>query len=313
MPAAPAPDDATTTRDRFLGGLIAIAVRLAERGGVEATLRFGEAVGGAWWTLRGPRRARVRKQLARAFPDRDPFWIDATARGVFVHLGLGLAEGLLLAGRHRARLLARVEVEGLEHVAEARKAADDRGVLLVAPHLGNWELAAAKLADLGLPVAAVYRDPGRPALERALLTIRGGDVEAIPMGPRAGVRFVRALEAGRTVLALLDQRGKPDESVLVTFFGRRTATRVAPVKLAARAGAPIVCGWAQRSPDRRQHRLTIQPALQPNGEPSDDEEVLRRIVQQVTAELEQAIRATPEQWIWTHRRWRDQPEATDAS
>ena len=163
---------------------------------------------------------------------------------------------------------------------------------------------------MGLPVAAVYRDPGRPALKRALLRVRGPAVAAIPMGPRAGVQFLRALEGGRTVLALLDQRARREESVSVTFFGREAATRVAPIKLAGRAGVPIVCGWAQRGSDRRRHRLTIQPALQPALSDSDDEKVLRQVLQQVTAELEQAIRATPEQWIWTHRRWRTPRDAT---
>lgn len=308
MSWAAAPGDARTTADRFLGGLIAAAIRCAEAVGVERTLRFGEGLGRVWWALRGPRCARVRGQLARAFPERDPDWIDRTAREVFVHLGLGLAEGLLLAGAHRARLLERVDVEGLEHLEAARREPPDpHGVLVVAPHLGAWELAAAKLADLGLPVSAVYREPGWPAFERALLRIRGAGVAKIPMGPRAGVHFVRALEEGRTVLALLDQRGKPHESVLATFFGRPVDTRVAPIKLALRTGSPIVCGWAQRAPNRRRHRLTIHPARQPAGPPSDDEDVLWRIIQQVTAEFERAIRATPGQWIWTHRRWRDSP------
>jgi len=308
---AAAPGEARTTGDRFLGGLIALAIRCAEGVGVEATLRFGEGFGRAWWALRGPRCARVRGQLARAFPERDRDWLDAKARAVFVHLGLGVAEGILLAGRHRTRMLERVDVEGLEHLEAAREGTSaPQGVLVLAPHLGAWELAAAKLAELGLPVSAVYRDPGQPAFERALLRIRGAAVAEIPMGPRAGVHFVRALEEGRTVLALLDQRGKSQESVLTTFFDRPAETRTAPIKLALRAGAPIVCGWAQRAPDRRHHRITIHPALQPAGPAFDDEKVLRRIVQQVTAEFEQAIRATPEQWIWTHRRWRDPPDAT---
>ena len=219
--------------------------------------------------------------------------------------------GLLVVDGVGVRLPERVDVDGLAHLENARAGTSARrGVLLVAPHLGAWELAAAKLADLGLPVTAVYRDPGRPAFERGLLRIRGAAVGQIPMGPRAGVRFLRALEEGRTVLALLDQRGAAPESILATFFDRPAATRVAPIKLALRAGAPIVCGWAQRAPDRRRHRLTIHPALQPAGAASDDEKELRWIVQQVTTEFEQAIRATPEQWIWTHRRWRDPPDAT---
>lgn len=311
--SAGAPEADAAFADRLLGALIPLAIRIAEWVGVEPTLRFGEGLGGAWWAIGGPRCRRVRAQLARAFPERDAVWIDATARGVFVHLALGLAEGLLLSGRHRPTLLARAEIEGLEHLTAAREQAGDGGVLLVAPHLGNWELAGAKLADLGLPVAAVYRDPARPALERALLRIRGTAVAAIPMGPRAGVHFRRALGDGRTVLALLDQRGKAGESVLVSFFGRTAPTRSAPIQLAARAAAPVVCGWAARGPDRRRHRLTIQPALQPRLQASDDEEVLRRFLQQVTAEFEQAIRATPEQWIWTHRRWREPPEPADAT
>lgn len=310
MSGAAPPGEARTTGDRFLGALIAVAIRLGAWLGVEATLRFGEGLGRLWWTLRGPRCERVRAQLARAFPDRDREWTERTARAVFVHLGLGLAEGVLLAGPHRPRLLARVDVKGLEHLEAARASAEGRGVLVVAPHLGSWELAAAKLADLGLPVTAVYRDPGRPALGRALLRIRGTDVESIPMGPRAGVRFAGALQGGRTVLVLLDQRGRAEESVLATFFGRPVETRIAPIKLAVRSEVPIVCGWPARAPDRRHHLLTIQPALQPAGAASDDEKVLRRLVQQVTAEFEYAIRATPEQWIWTHRRWRDPPDAS---
>ena len=309
--SAAAPDETEIAGDSRLGGGLGLLVRIAEWIGVESALCCGEALGAAWWALRGPRRARVREQIARAFPERDPAWVDATARGVFLHLGLGLAEGLLLAGRHRGALLERAEVEGLEHLRAACDLAGDRGVLLASAHLGNWELAGAKLAEMGLPVAAVYRDPGRPALEQALLRIRGPAVAAIPMGPRAGVQFLRALEGGRTVLALLDQRARREESVFVTFFSREAATRVAPIKLAARAGVPIVCGWAQRGPDRRCHRLTIQPALQPARSDSDDDKVVQRVLQQVTAELEQAIRATPEQWIWTHRRWRTPRDAND--
>ena len=311
--SAAAPEGAEPPRDRLLDAGIRISIRVAEWIGVEPTLRLGEGLGRAWWTLHGPRRERVRTQLTQAFPEREPAWIEGIARAVFVHLGLGLAEGLLLASRHRAALLARVEIEGLEHLEAARKATEEGGVLVLAPHLGSWELAAAKLADTGLPVAAVYRDTGRPAFERALLRIRGEGVAAIPMGPRAGVHFARSLDRGRVVLALLDQRGKPGESIDVRFFGKAAATRLAPIKLARRAGVPIVHGWAQRLPDRRRHRLTVQPALETAAVESDDDEMLRRILQEVTAGFEQAIRATPGQWIWTHRRWRDQPEATDAT
>jgi len=58
--------------------------------------------------------------------------------------------------------------------------------------------------------------------------------------------------------------------------------------------------------------ITIERALQLEPGASDDEEILRRNLQQITAELERTIRANPGQWIWTHRRWRGEPSETFA-
>ena len=129
-------------------------------------------------------------------------------------------------------------------------------------------------------------------------------MQQIPMGPRAGVQFVRALEAGRHLLVLLDQRAHRDEGLEVSFFGRPARTRFGPLKLAARAGVPVLIALPRRHPDGRRHTLTIHPPLQLEAGATDDEEVLRRNLQRVTAEIEKGIRQTPGQWIWTHRRWR---------
>ena len=151
-------------------------------------------------------------------------------------------------------------------------------------------------------------------LDRAVRRIRVGPEEAgdrgvggfhpIALGPRAGVQFMRALEGGRSLLVLLDQRARGDEGLPVEFFGRPARTRKAPIALADRAGAAVLCAFTVRMPNGR-HRLEIDPPLQLASGASDDEDVLRRNLQQVTAEIENAIRATPEQWIWTHRRWRE--------
>lgn len=332
MPRVDPPTESPSFVDRALDAVLeaalGLAIRLAEWLGSEATLRLGAAFGRTWWALRGPRTGRVVAQLEAAFPEDAPDRVRAHARNVFVHLGQGLAEGLLLSGRHRAQLLDAMEVDGLEHLAAARAAAGGRGALLVAPHLGSWELAGAKLAALGVPLVAVYRSPRRVSLDRALRRLRrgsagadadpdpdgGAQFEQIAMGPRAGVQFVWALRGGRNVVALLDQRARAEEGPLVRFFGRPARVRSAPIKLAARAGAPVLVAVARRSADRRRHRLTIQPALQLESSPSDEDgEKLERDLQRVTEELEKAIRASPGQWIWTHRRWRGPPDRADAS
>jgi len=237
------------------------------------------------------------------------------ASEVFIHLGRGLAELIVLRGKRRAELLGRVEVEGLEHLATAEEKSSTGGLLIVMAHYGNWELACAKVVELGIPTSIVYRESENPLLDRMSVGVRlpgpgfvseNSDLEQIPMG-RAGIRFVRALKAGRKVVVLLDQDADREEGVFVTFFGRPASTRSGPLALALRLGIPVLPTFIRRSPDGRSHRLEIQPALQLEPGASGDQEVLRRNTQRVTAVIEKEIRRSPGQWIWTHRRWRTQP------
>jgi KDO2-lipid IV(A) lauroyltransferase len=213
-----------------------------------------------------------------------------------------------------------MHIEGFEHLEQAQREAGGRGVILVGPHLGNWELGAAKLAAMGIPVTAIYRGMRQPALDRAIRRVRAGaeaaaqtgvsragtecPIEQVPMGRRAGVQFVRALAGGRHVLALLDQHARGEEGLAVQFFGRPAATRFGPLKLADRTGTPILLAFARRDPNGRDHRLTIHPPLPLEPGSAKDPEVLRCNLQQITDAFEREIRRTPGQWIWTHRRWR---------
>jgi KDO2-lipid IV(A) lauroyltransferase len=248
-------------------------------------------------------------------PEEDPGRREEWAREVFIHLGRGLAELILLRGRRRGELLERVEVEGLEHVEAAERESATGGVVMVTAHYGNWELACARVAAMGIPISVVYRELRQPVLDRMLLGIRAAGqrssgqpaaLEQIPMG-RAGIRFVRALEAGRKVLVLLDQDARREEGVFVSFFGRPASTRSGPLALAASRDVPVLPAFVRRSPDGRKHRLKIHAALQLEPGASDDEDRLRRNVQRVTAVIEKEIRESPGQWIWTHRRWRTRP------
>lgn len=300
---------------------------------MDAVLALGAAFGRLWVRVGGPRTRRVREQLTRAFPERDRAWVARCGEDVFVHLGRGLAELILLRGRHRSALLQRVELEGLEHLEAARRASATGGVLVMTGHLGNWELAAAKAASLGLPISVVYRGLRSPALDEALRGLRGGgaagpggaevgggrpgeDFEQLQMG-RAGLAVLRALRRGRFVLVLLDQNARRHEGVFVPFFGRPASTRFGPARIAGQLGVPVLPAFVRRLPDGRHHLIRFEPALEIEADSaagdagrddgSHESEILRRNVGRMTAAIETRIRETPEQWIWTHRRWRTRP------
>lgn len=315
----PRADSHLQIRDRAIQILLSTLIFVFEQIPIDRAVALGTMLGRVWYRLNGPRTRRVRDQLEDAFPGETADRRENWAREVFVHLGRGLAELVLLIGGHRRALLDRVHIEGLEHLEAAECETPPGGAVILTAHQGNWELACAKAAAIGIPLSVVYRERKQPALDRAMLALRGAspdepggavEIDQIPMG-RAGIRLVRALEAGRKVVVVLDQDARREEGVFVSFFGRLASTRYGPISLATQRGFPILPAFARRDPDGKTHRLQIQPALQLEPGLSDDEEVLRRNVQRVTAVIESEIRACPGQWIWTHRRWRTQPGAVD--
>lgn len=304
----------TALRDRALVALVRAGTRLCDALGIDRSLALARAFGRAWAALQGPRTRRVREALAAAFPAASRADGRRWTREVFAHLASGFVELLLLRGRHREALLARVDVAGLEHATALGRG----GALVVTAHLGNWELACAKIASRGFPLTVVYRGLRRPALDELLVDLRarggcepgGTVVEQIRMGPSAGVRVVRALEAGRFVIVLLDQNADREEGVFVPFFGREACTRSAPVALAMARGTPVLTAFVRRDAATGRHRLEVGPAaLQERAEGGEAQgsEALTRNVARLTHAIEEAIRKDPAQWIWVHRRWRTRP------
>lgn len=301
-----------------LGGLLEGLTALCGRVSIDRCLALARGTGRVWVALAGPRTRCVRAALALSLPEASDSERERMVREVFEHLACGLVELLLLRGRQRAALLARVELAGIEHVEAAARATPSGGVLVVTAHLGNWELACAKVAALGFPVSVVYRGLGNAVLDRALVELRGRagrepggvPVEQIRMGPGAGRALVRAFEAGRRVLVLLDQNADRDEGVFVPFFGRPACTRSGPVALARARGVPIVPAFIRRCDAGRRHCIGIEPALAAPAEPlasGDEAALVGRQVAAATGAIEAAIRRSPGQWIWLHRRWRTRP------
>ena len=139
---------------------------------------------------------------------------------------------------------------------------------------------------------------------------RRSGVEVI--GKRGALRPVlEALRRGRHVGILMDQNAARRESVFVDFFGRPASTSRSIAVLATRTGAPIVPIFAYRCPDGG-HRVVVRTALPPPASHDADAAVVE-LTARCTAEIERAIRHDPEQWLWSHDRWRTRPPRNGTS
>jgi len=267
---------------------------------------WGGALGRTWARLGLVRTQDALVNLRIAFPE----WSEARRREVlersFANLGRGVAELAFLERLTPENVEDVVSVEGMEHFHAARAAAPDVGVIALTAHFGNFELLAVAMALRGFPITIVYRERG-PDLEATLRSWRElHGTTTIPRGSAArGV--LRALRERRVVAMTLDQDTPRREGVFVPFFSRLASTRDAPARIAMRTGAPVLPVFVFRRGESHRHHMRCLPALDLEPAGGDPEGAVRENVRRMTRVIEDAIREAPDQWAWTHRRWRTQP------
>ncbi len=268
----------------------------------------GESVGRGLGRLAyrlGWRRAVVEEQLARAFPDRDEEWIDATARACFEHIGREWLSVPYVTRRGLDEVRRRVETfEGLHDARQAYE--EGKGVVVVSGHFGNWELAGSVLPAFGFPTDAVMQGIKNQPLDRFVREIRSRNGMGLIDRARAWDILVARIAARRVVAFVADQDAR-GRGVFVPFFGRPASTHRAPALLALRTGAPLLVGGAHRT-GARQYRAWLVRIDPPST--GDVKHKVKEMTTRWVAELERRIRLYPEQYFWHHKRWKSVPPGT---
>lgn len=281
---------------------VGACVRLLPRG---VMLRLGRALGRLLGDLDRRHLTIVRDNLRRAFPEWDEPRVRRTARDVYGHFGRVLVDILWLDGRSREEMLALVDVVGGQHLEAVR--ANDRGCAFVTAHLGNWEVVGIAHGWIFRPMSVVARPLDNPALDARLVAFRARSGNAVIYKQKALAQILRTLRENREVAFLVDQNVQAKDGIFVDFFGQKAAATTVVAALAVKTGALVLPGHSVMTPDGRYQLVYDAPI---RWAPSGDREAdIAALTQQITSVIEGWVRATPEQWLWMHRRWKTQPPA----
>lgn len=186
--------------------------------------------------------------------------------------------------------------------AELLRREPGRGLIVLSPHLGAWELAGLYLSAQG-PTAIFYKPQRRFDDLIVAARARGGATLA-PITAR-GIRvLVQALERGEYVGILPDQEPRGNRgAVFAPFFGVPAFTMLLVNRLARRSGARVIFMFAERLPKGRGFRMHCIQA--PEEVASDDDVTAASALNRGIA---QCVRTCPEQYLWPYRRFRSRPE-----
>lgn len=277
-----------------LRAMAATAARLPQ----PLLLGLGRLLAVVLWPVLGSRRQIVRRNLELCFPERDRAWRARLLRANLVATVTGALELARAWHAPASSLRGLAEVEGLEHVRAAL--ARGQGVLLIGGHFVHAELAARLLGDaLGRAPRVVVRANNSACLE-AWFDAARRRVFGPTLAKKDMRGLLRALQAGELVAYSADQNFSY-QNVFVPFFGVPAATLAAVPQIAERGRARVLPFWFHRDAAGR-YRLRVEAPWRdwPTGDAVADTARYMR-------ELEAAVSAHPEQYLWAHRRFKTRP------
>ena len=246
------------------------------------------------------------KNLAIAFPERSESDRRRILRASYINLGRGAAEIIRLGGFFHQRLKRRVTYDRFAYWGEVAARYPGRGMIILSAHFGNFELLAPAHALHGFQINLVHHTQRFLAGDALITFIRERAGVEILRKHSAARALLKALRRGETVGIPFDQNAKRSEAIFVPFFGEPAATTSGLARIVAISGAPVVPAFIVREPNQRTLRIEIHdevPIQRSGDHEADIEENTRRFVKVI----EDVVRRYPEQFLWTHRRYRTRP------
>lgn len=265
------------------------------------------AVAATLMRIAGSRESRVAlRNLELAYPERSADERTALQKAILRTTALQTLETLGLWTRPHAKNLRRLREQHGVGLFDAALA-DGRGLIVCAPHYGNWELLNQWLAAR-TPISILYRAPESKVGEAFLRLVRAGVPDRVRQvraeGP-AVRQLWKALKEGGVVGILPDQQPKAGDGAFAPFFGMPALTMTLASRLAERTGATVLFAYCERIGDGPDFALRIEPA-----HPAIADAELTRATAALNAGVEHIARRDPAQYQWTYKRYKARPSGS---
>ncbi len=264
---------------------------------------FASCVGWLAWQFNTTSRRITERNIAIAFPELPISEQRQLARASFRELFWSAAyigRGWLWPAE---RLMACVsKVVGEEHLRAA--VAEDRGVVVLVPHIGNWELFGPYIAAQ-YPVTTLYKEPKNPAVNDVVLQSRQRNGNTLVPANKSGVRaLLKALKSRELIVILPDQVPSTEGGEFALFFGEPALTMTLVSKLINRNNSKAVLAYVLREPDNS-YQIVIRPPDE--GIYSSDRSTALRALNK---SIEQCVLDCPEQYQWEYKRYKYLPDGS---
>ena len=262
-------------------------------------LKLSSAIGAKLFQIVGPifrSNNLIRENIKKALPQLNDEEIKMINKQMWNNYGRIFSEYMFLKNFRNNLNQSNIAINGQEILDEIKKL--NTPVIFVSGHFSNFELMAMQIEKSGINLAAIYRPLNNKFLNTIMERIRKKYIckEQIKKGI-SGVRdIVKFYKKNYSIALMIDQR--VSEGIKVNFFKHKALTTTIPAQLVKKYKMPIVPVFIERF-ENIKFKISFQKPIYYSEDAS-----IENITSKLNECLEKMIISKPEQWIWSHNRWK---------
>ena len=263
--------------------------------GYKAASNLGEKIG----ILIGPlfrSKKKIEDNLKNSNIGYDDIGREKIIKNMWGNYGRILAEYPFLKNFKNNNLKKYFEIEGFNYLDEIKK--NNKKVVFISGHFNNFELMAMFLENSGLDIAAIYRPLNNIFLNGIMEKIRLNHIckKQIKKGKSGTRELLQLFKDGYSIALMIDQR--VSEGVKSKLFDRPALTTTIPAQLVKKYNVDVVPVYIERK-DNIFFKMSVNKPII-----FEENKSLEEITDKLNKILEEMILKNPDQWIWSHDRWK---------
>ena len=261
--------------------------------------RFASNFGNLIGKLLGPifRSKKIIKKNIKIFsPSIKENEIDKIIKKMWGNYGRILAEYPYIPSFRKKKLDNYLIIDGLENLEKIKK--NKKPALFISGHFNNFELMAMTIEREGVDLFAVYRPLNNKFLNLIMEYLRKKYIckNQIEKGLKGLRKALALFKKGKSLAIMIDQR--VSEGMDIELFGKNAFTTTIPAQFVKKFGCIIQPVYIQRI-DSVHFKVVFDEHIT-----FEKNQSIEEITKYLNKWLEKKITKNPDQWIWTHNRWK---------
>ena len=262
-------------------------------------VRFSSFLGGKLFQIIGPAfrsKEIINNNIKRAFPDLNSKEINKIKSSMWNNYGRVFAEYIYMKNFRHGNLSKNISIEGEDILTNIKK--QNQKVIFISGHFSNFELMAMQIDKLDLKIGAIYRPLNNIFLNKIMERIRRKYIckNQIKKGIGGLKELIKLNNEGYSTALMIDQR--VSQGIKSNFFNEEAFTTTIPAQLVKKFNIPVVTIFIERYEGIKFKMKVFKPVH------FSAEDSIENITADLNKILEKMILNNPNNWIWSHNRWK---------